>query len=145
MVKSAIANLWFDWIILTLIYLITFYGSGEMASPFYLLNPLVGLFVPIGFWNLTAMFQAASPATLPATSYAFLYVLPLLFLVLFFGNRFGKERVQKFWLRVLLNLISLLLLTAFVDLIIWHKWYSWELFSNTIFYISHGRIDLSVL
>jgi hypothetical protein len=143
--KTLFATLWFDWLSITALYVLTFYGSGNTASAFYVLNPIIGLFVPIGWWNLLAMFQPSSPATLPATSYAWIYVLPLLFGLFFARRVFDKTCASKFWLRILLNLGLLFLATMCVDFIIWHEWKSWELFAQSVFSVTNGRIDVSVL
>jgi len=130
LVERLLTNLWFDWLLLTFIYLLTFFTSGEPSSPFHVLNPLVGLFVPIGLFNSNAMFQPANPGTLPATSYAWAYVMPLLFIGLFFGNLLGKKCIPWTWMRPLLNLAILFLLTMCTDLIIWHKWMSYRIFAQ---------------
>jgi hypothetical protein len=141
-IKSLCANLWFDWVVLTLIYIATFTGAGEISNHFrYIFNPLVGLFVPIGPWNLLAIFQTPGPAALAPTQHAWIYVLPLLFAVLFFGNWFGKIYISNIYLRIFVNLLILLVLTFWVDLIIWQKWGSWQNLAQAVFYVSHGRID----
>lgn len=140
-IKNLISKLWVDWLLLTSLYILTF-PSSEIGGPFSILNALIGLFVPIGPWNLLAMFQPAGLATLPATSYSAVYVLPLLCTVLFVGTRLERKYIPKFGMRFALNLIILFSISICTDMIIWHEWKSWGRVTEAIFSVTKGRIDI---
>lgn len=94
---------WGLWIILTLIY---------MALPFF---SILGLFVPFGFFNgAFAIFQ------------------PLSILVGICGIALADFITKKInggiILSILIGLISLFIITFFVDMVLWHQWCSLTVF-----------------
>ena len=105
-------SLWSYWIVLTLFYLILGF-SGIVPLKFTL---FIGLFVPIGFFNLMSMFTTGYWGTFLS--------IPVLFLLIFSGNK----QLNKFNItgikRIVLNLILLFIFTIIIDLIIWHTWQS---------------------
>ena len=124
--KRLLANLWFDWILLTIVYIVLLFIFG-LSTTSYILAGLVvilGIFVPFGVFNFVAMFSphintGDMQFYSPAISYAFIYIIPLFFLVMFSGSYIGKKYITKPWLRFVFNLVVLLLLTIGVDLILW--------------------------
>lgn len=135
--KNFLSNLWFDWLVLTLIYLLTFVGSGTIASPFHLFNPSIGLFVPVALGNLAGIFDY------PKNPYVGIYVAFVFISSLLLGNILGRRYIKNNYLKILFNLIILFILTFLVDMIIWYHWESWQLFAQSVFDVSKGTIDIS--
>jgi len=135
------SNIWFWWFTLTVFYLwgsfwsgLFTYQSGRIIKS---LSFLIGLFVPFGFWNLFASFDDLGE---PHPSYYFLglspavIVFPVFIICMILAIRFGR-RIGGGAIRILFNLGVLLLLTLFVDLVIWHQWSSWHLFWQHFTYL----------
>jgi hypothetical protein len=132
--KPAVWNsLWFLWLTTTIIYLVGFYVFGLGKTYFSIsdlgdaVTSIIGLFVPYGMFNTVAIIQLGlgfmSP--LSVTLFGLRLILPLvLILLMAFNNKifssFNNRPLSKFFL----NLLTLLIFTALVDLVTWHDWRS---------------------
>jgi len=121
--KFAFTNLWCLWLIFTYIFITTAHGAEEISNTFsYLINPLVGLFVPISQFTIQSLLGFSSDGNI---SYAFseaIIIIPLLILIiLFLGNLLSKQLPKNF-IRAFFNIIVLFSLTLSVELVVWHGW-----------------------
>jgi len=109
MLRKAALNIWSLWLLLTLIYALTFYASGENNNWHYIVNPPIGLFVPVFLGNLVN----------PIADYRGFITYPLLFAGLYLGDRFGRYVSSRILLRAALNLTVLAILSTVIDMILW--------------------------
>lgn len=103
-------HLWFLWIVLTSIYLLS--GITHLNN---WVTGLFGLFVPFGIWNTYASITLNG-----------LLTFPLLLLSFWGADAIAlKLKITNFFTRALFNLVWLLVLTLAVDLILWNgQWMS---------------------
>lgn len=98
-------NLWFIWLFLTAVYILTW----RYSDNFLIGNRFIGIFVPFGYWNTAASISLAG-----------LITFPLLFGSLFFAERIAdKIKIPNQIHKIFFNLLWLFLLTMLVDYIIW--------------------------
>lgn len=122
------SRLWFAWVILTIAYLVLYF-SGMRAGEHYQLTYLIGLFVPFGFWNGSASIEALALNSLDNIRIAIAAIFSLI--VIFTGNKIINRYIGlNPILKLVLNLIILLALTALVDYAIWGSWMSSALFTT---------------
>ena len=133
-------SFWFWWLALTVVYL-SLHLVGILMnhlSPFlggFLGHVwgLIGLFVPIGFQNLTAFFVSIFGVFFGKLPVQFLtgILAPIIFLgALFMTDRFlfYKLKINSPTKKIALNLFLLFLLTLIIDLAIFHSWASFSIF-----------------
>jgi phosphoglycerol transferase MdoB-like AlkP superfamily enzyme len=110
------AQFWFSWLVFTAVYVIwLLLGSSGLPIK---VGMLIGMFVPFGFWNAIQLIGSNPSA----------YIGPiLLILLLLFTDKLSfKLGIESVWLKIVLNLVILFLLTALVDVLIWGHWISLE-------------------
>ena len=106
---------WFIWIFSTLVYLALDF-SGSDSFWFHLL----GLFVPFGRYN----------GVLAFLSLGFIGVILLFTFILFTEKIYSKIGIRSLFLKVIINLVLLFLLTIITDVLIWGTWFSYGLLEN---------------
>ncbi len=132
-------SIWTSWIVLTILYLATFIGSGAVQNPIrYVSNPVIGLFVPIGPWNF--LFSIKPDETVRIHN-GWIVVFPLTLVTLFLGDQFAKKRELPCKIRIFYNLGILFLLTLAVDLVLWREWKSLDLVRTMLFDVAHGKLS----
>jgi hypothetical protein len=111
-------NFFVWWLGLTVLYLAFFFSaSGYFAG-------VTGLFVPYGFFNSTATLSLL----LKGNVIVLIPLALLIFCLIKSEWMLSRLNISSPWLRVILNLLVLLVLTLLTDLAIWGKWLS---FTNT--------------
>jgi len=104
----------FWWILLTAIYVtLTFLGGRYVAGP-------LGLFIPIGIWNLFFSFETASGA------HPWIITFPLVLVTIFGGEWLLRKWSSPSVVKFILILGILFILTIAVDFAIWGNWQSLE-------------------
>ncbi len=128
-------SIWTWWVVFTILYLATFIGGGAVQNPVrYVLNAIIGLFVPIGPWNL--LFSIKPDETVKIHN-GWVIIFPLTLLTFFWTEKFAKKNPLPCTLRIFYNLGVLLVLTLVVDLVLWHQWKSLDLVRTMFFDMTH--------
>ena len=115
-----ILSIWVAWFFLTALYLVLLFSkihAQEVAA-------VVGLFVPIGPFNLAASIHGGYDGQ---TQHAWLITFPPTIGVFVLADFIANKWKMPALLRVGYNLLVLLAVTAAVDLILWHEWKSWSM------------------
>lgn len=119
-------KLWFNWILLTIFYLLFFGSSEEVKTPLQSIGAIIGIFVPIGFWSLGTILDSYANVTLFTTTYISFAIVLFIYL-LFTFDKYLEKNVVIYSKKVFLNLLALLVLTMIFDLILFHRLGSWNI------------------
>ena len=121
--NKILRSLWFWWILTTAIYILLYillqiagYPKG-VATPLGHVTGFIGLFVPYGLLSAILLF---SPASLVS-------VIVFLILMTWADRKFNRQS-SGLGKRILLNLITLLVLTTLVDTVRLTFFQSWIIF-----------------
>lgn len=124
------SRLWFLWAILTLLYLLLYLSIDSHLRPIEKVIYIIGLFVPFGIWNGSAVISSLSEM-----SYGESFILPAAIFslfVIFLGNKILNHYFHLHpAIKLILNLAVLLLLTILVDYSIWGTWASLGLITGS--------------
>jgi hypothetical protein len=112
-----VLSIWVEWFFLTALYLVLLFSKIQFA-------PIVGLFVPIGPFNLAASIHGGHEGQ---TQHAWLITFPLTIGVFVLADFIAIKWKLPLLLRAGYNLLVLLAVTAAVDFILWHEWKSWSM------------------
>jgi hypothetical protein len=115
-----VLSIWVEWFFLTALYLVLLFSKIQAQTT----AAVVGLFVPIGPFNLVASIHGGSEVR---TQHAWLITFPLTVGVFVLADFVANKWKIPMFLRVGYNLLVLLAVTAAVDFILWHEWKSWNL------------------
>ncbi len=135
------AELWFIWLVLTLIYVVpqVLSGGDSENSVTY----LIGLFVPYGVWNTGGFFSGLGILFSSGLGFfssfnsifnfyfylGFLRILlPIILIILLkYNNKMMSFLRDEPIIKLILNLLILLTFTALVDFVTWGGWCSLSL------------------
>jgi hypothetical protein len=115
-----VLSIWVEWFFLTALYLVLLFSKIHVEAA----AAVVGLFVPIGPFNLVASIHGGYDVR---TQHAWLITFPLTIGVFVLADFIANKCKMSVLLRVGYNLLVLLAVTAAVDFILWHEWKSWNL------------------
>ena len=114
-----ILSVWVAWYFLTALYLALFFSSAKAER----IAAVVGLFVPIGPFNLLASIYGGYNVH---TQHGWLITFPLTIGVFVLADFIANKWKMPVLLRVGYNLLILLAVTVAVDFVLWHEWKSWN-------------------
>ena len=115
-----ILSIWVMWFFLTALYLVLLFSKihGQDVAG------VVGLFVPIGLFNLAASIHGGYNGQ---TQHAWLITFPMTIGVFVLADFIAIKWKMPLLLRAGYNLLVLLAVTAAVDFMLWHEWNSWSM------------------
>lgn len=116
-------NIWFWWFVLTLVYVLSILsgalkGLDGSANLFNRFTAFIGLFVPFGFFNFLFSIQMGF---LVAT-------FPIFIFGMIITEHYKKSSDSGVFKSIILNLVTLFVITFIVDIILWSGWNSWFIF-----------------
>lgn len=109
MTRKVAMSIWTHWLLLTAAYAGTLFRSGNMTNWHYIVNPPIGLFVPIYIGNFAKSLQSGLA----------ILTFPLLLFGLYFGGRLAAAIAPRILPRLAIHLLVLALLSTAIDLILW--------------------------
>ena len=118
-----ILSIWVVWFFSTALYLVLLFSKAEAPG----IAAVVGLFVPIGPFNLVASLYGGYNVY---TQHGWLITFPLTIVVFVLADFIANKWKMPALLRVGYNILILLAVTAALDFILWHEWKSWNGSSN---------------
>lgn len=116
-------NMWFSWVVATGVYTILILNGAltleRYGGTFFARSAgLIGLFVPIGAFNLEFSLVRG----------VWWIIFPLVAVAVLVSDAIaGKYKIDP-TMKIAINLGLLLIATLCVDLIIWQQWVSWRIF-----------------
>jgi hypothetical protein len=107
------------WLLTTTLYL-----TLQAFGVFNWLKGVLGLFVPIGYWNFTFSIHGTDYSLGEDFMLPWILAFPLVLVIIFGGEYLLRKKQVRGIKRFFAVFLILLICTALVDFIIWGKWQS---------------------